>query len=402
MNFKEEGNNEKTFYSLCNENKEKNKSDEENSSQTKRIQKTRGRKPKDCYTFDEDGNQILIPEFKSVADDINSDPFRVNYEVLKEEIIENEYFKKWFVEIFPKKRANNNAIIPYVFKERSNADIRARENEMTEEFQERVLFVNKKKKQISFPEIKWEEKTKKEFKENFEIYGKNFSLLSKLINKPIKECIQFYYRIKKITNLKKKVIKYTDDQLKLIIETEWNENEMNLFNEWYIYHNGSINKFSNLFPNKDIKLYLRYYNKFIIGLKEEKEETKEIIEIPSLPEIKEEKIEEKTKPRKIENPQEILQRWTADERQIFAIYYPYFQKNWILYSEHIKTKKISDFSKYFRHYFKKLTYNERLFETYLKELHFDTFRKIYTERKRMEDKKHELFTETCGILFLTQ
>ncbi|RVD90904.1 hypothetical protein TUBRATIS_26610, partial [Tubulinosema ratisbonensis] len=187
-NCQEEGNNKKVSLTMYGTNKEKNKSDEENSSQSKRVQKPRGRKPKDCYTLDESGNQILIPEFKSIADDINSDPFKVNYEVLKEEIIENEYFKRWFIEIFPKKRANNNAIIPYVFKERKNAETRAKDNEIPEEFKERIIFVNKRKKEIKFTEVNWTDKNRKDFLENFEIFGKNFLLLSKLIDKPIKEC----------------------------------------------------------------------------------------------------------------------------------------------------------------------------------------------------------------------
>lgn len=403
MNYQEESKNKKRTMTIYAPNRSNCESSEENTPKSKKFQNPRGRKPKDCYVLDEEGNKVLIPEFKAIADSINSDASKVNFDVIKEEIIENEYFMRWFAEIFPKKRPNNNAMIPYVFKERGNADFKSKENEIEEAFKERVLFVSKKKKEISMKRINWDEKTKIDFKRNFEIYGKNFLLISKLLNKPIKECILFYYRTKRIFKYVKRVFKYTDEQLKLIVESEWSQNDMDLFEQCYNHYNGNINKFSNMFLNKDVRLYLKYFNKFIIKLNEEKElrkakEEKENEE-HKIKEIPIEVTVKKTVKKPPEEHLEILRHWSADERQLFSIYYPYFQKNWILYSEHIKSKKMSDFSKYFRHYFKKLTYNERLFENNVKQLYYDPHRKLFTFKNDKIIDPSALYISSGGILF---
>lgn len=365
------------------------------------------------------------------ANSEHSSSEKVDAEVVKKDIIENEFYKKWYQHFFPRKRASSQALSLYTLRERKLAERRARENEAILESADPVLFISKRGTAIKFDELDWSESEQEAFKTAFETFGKNFTVISKLTNRDIKECITFYYRTKRTNEYRKKVGRYSDEQLKLVVESEWSPFEIKMYSQCLKLYKGNLLKFASLFPNKDLKMFRRYYKKF-------HEDTKECENADGQKggeradgcltngsgtgavgrKKKDDRGDKATKKdmagacckedtcgnwrgRKEapENVAALLREWTMDERQLFAIYYPHFNKNWVKFAEYIKTKRISDFSRYFRFYFKKLTRNERNFEAYQCELEKDRHRNLFVGRKEMKRSHGDDYIESAGLLF---
>lgn len=356
---------------------------------------------------------------------------KIDVEVVKKDIIENEFYKKWYKYFFPRKRASSHALSLYTFQERKLAERRARENEAVQDTTDPVLFISKRVTEIKFDELDWSESEQEAFKTAFETFGKNFTVISKITNRDIKECITFYYRTKRKSEYRKKVGRYSDEQLKLVVESEWSPFEIKMYSQCLKLYKGNLLKFASLFPNKDLKMFRRYYKKFHEDTKEcESIDVQKTDESPGRcfkngggakaisrkkKEDKRDKATEKNMSEEYyreglcvnwrgrkeasENIADLLREWTMDERQLFAIYYPHFNKNWVKFAEYIKTKRISDFSRYFRFYFKKLTRNERNFEAYQHELEKDRHRNLFVGRKVMKRFLEDDYIGSAGLLF---
>lgn len=67
----------------------------------------------------------------------------------------------------------------------------------------------------------------------------------------------------------------------------------------------------------------------------------------------------------IQSASDLIQKWTIDERRIFALYFPHFKKNWIKMVEFIPSKQIEEIKSFYFGYFKKLKPKEREFEQIL-------------------------------------
>ncbi|KAG0438306.1 hypothetical protein DMUE_3172 [Dictyocoela muelleri] len=59
---------------------------------------------------------------------------------------------------------------------------------------------------------------------------------------------------------------------------------------------------------------------------------------------------------------ELLKKWSTDERQMFAIFFPYIQKNWSKLKIYIPNKTVSDYREYYKNYYKLLSANEKILE----------------------------------------
>eukprot|EP00866_Antonospora_locustae_P002011 jgi/Antlo1/2011/325 len=356
---------------------------------------------------------------------------KVDTDVIKKDIIENAFYKKWYQCFFPKKRASSNALSLYTFRERKLAEHRARENEAVLDTTDPVLFISKRETSIKFDELDWSESEQEAFKTSFETFGKNFTVISKITNRDIKECITFYYRTKRKNEYRKKIGRYSDEQLKLVVESEWSPFEIKMYSQCLKLYKGNLLKFASLFPNKDLKTFRRYYKKFhedtmkckstdvqkteeraiccfanrncanaVCRKKNEGKGGKNAEKNIAGGHYKEEMCcNWRGRKEASENVVEVLREWTMDERQLFAIYYPHFNKNWVKFAEYIKTKRISDFSRYFRFYFKKLTRNERNFEAYQCELEKDMYRNLFVGKKAIKRHLGDDYIESAGLLF---
>lgn len=91
----------------------------------------------------------------------------------------------------------------------------------------------------------------------------------------------------------------------------------------------------------------------------------------------------------------ILEEWTIDERQLFAIFYPYIGKNWIDISQYITTKKPGDCRTYFKFYFKNLSLSEQKLEAAMRNIERNTFSVPNSPRRLNDDG----IIDDVGIIF---
>lgn len=187
----------------------------------------------------------------------------------------------------------------------------------------------------------WTETEKNKFKHSVLKYKNNFNLIHKEFSERTrKEIIYRYYNNKDKTYnyIKKKGGRISDKECDAYILGTWTDLEKKIFDENYVKFGKILIKYQTILPKsiKDLKLYLRWY------LKNKTIKTKRI-------------------------SSSILDDWSIDERQIFAIYYPFFNKNWITMSVHFTSKNSKDLKMYYSKYFKHLSYAEQKFETCLKE-----------------------------------
>lgn len=61
----------------------------------------------------------------------------------------------------------------------------------------------------------------------------------------------------------------------------------------------------------------------------------------------------------------LLKRWTTDERQMFAIFFPYVNKNWSKLKTYIPNKTVPEFREFYKDYYRLLSKNEKILESNL-------------------------------------
>lgn len=91
----------------------------------------------------------------------------------------------------------------------------------------------------------------------------------------------------------------------------------------------------------------------------------------------------------------IVNEWNIDERQLFAIFYPFIGKKWADLSQYITTKKPTDCRNYFKHYFKNLSPEEQKLESLLVNIDRTTLSVPSTPKRTISDD----FIENIGYIF---
>lgn len=313
------------------------------------------------------------------------------------------------------------------------------------ETNERVISIDYKKlNSITVDYKAWSKEEHAKFVQYFGFFNKKFHIIAKLMEKSTKDVILHYYRTKKKQKYNtKKHGRISDNNLKIIIDLEWTESEKNKFLKLYEFYGKNWPQYLESFFGKttnDFKNFYRYISKNLSNhhLDEIQEKQNILVKNENKTEIiknneltseikepkkrgpKKKKVEKspkaiKRKPRKnsvnsslnsqnieekenIVNKKEqfsVLDEWTIDERQLFAIFYPYIGKNWVDLSQYITTKKPNDCRTYFKHYFKNLSIHEQKLEAAMRNVERITF-SVPTTPKRLKDND---FILNAGILF---
>ncbi|KRH93325.1 Nuclear receptor coregulator SMRT/SMRTER [Pseudoloma neurophilia] len=95
--------------------------------------------------------------------------------------------------------------------------------------------------------------------------------------------------------------------------------------------------------------------------------------------------------------QSIVNEWTTDERQLFAIFFPHIGKKWSELANYIITKKSVDCKNYYKFYFKNLSMEEQKFEASLRNI---SERKTWTiPNTPKKSYNYDEYFEGVGILF---
>ncbi|EOB15410.1 hypothetical protein NBO_4g0038 [Nosema bombycis CQ1] len=153
--------------------------------------------------------------------------------------------------------------------------------------------------------------------------------------------------------------------------------EIEIFKEKYSLFGNNLVKYQSWInkTEKELKIFLRYF------LKQQKTQK---IEIPHRPSLTRE---------------DILSCWSIDERQIFAIYFPYFNKNWITMATYFPKKTSSDLKMYYGKYFKGLSYNEQKFEASISNLKIKNDDRTDPVILIGDDSLKDEYLECVGIIF---
>lgn len=216
-------------------------------------------------------------------------------------------------------------------------------------------------------------------------YGNNFKKIREFApHLRTDKCVLKYYLMKDKTysHMKHKSGRISDSEVKLIIESTWSEYERNVFIQHFRIFGKSWIKYQPLInkSERDLKMFFRYYTKFILPLSES--------------------ISTKTPaaPKRVSiSKEDVLKKWTIDERQVFAIYFPYYNKNWVLMAAYFPAKTSGDLRQYYNRYYKSLSYNEQRLEASL----YDFGQKVTTPPARHIGNAREevVFCGTAGVLF---
>ncbi|KAM0678045.1 hypothetical protein BDAP_001299 [Binucleata daphniae] len=201
---------------------------------------------------------------------------------------------------------------------------------------------------------------------------KDFRMLQQKLKKDIKEIVLHYYRNKKRKTNKRKAGRISDDEMRRIIETNWSEKDINKFvsfvpcfgKDWKMYAEGFPNK-----QEKDYKLLYRYVNKYRNAETKKQQSNK-----------------------KSTIAEYCIKNFKTNEKQLFAIYFPFIGKNWNEMAQYIN-KSANELRMYYKFYYKNMTENERKFETYTKEMNNETLTCPNSPKRSVEDNN------ICGIIF---
>ncbi|ADM10962.1 uncharacterized protein Eint_011000 [Encephalitozoon intestinalis ATCC 50506] len=234
------------------------------------------------------------------------------------------------------------------------------------------------------PPIGFSEEEDKIASELIQKYRNNFRKIEETASHlETKKCILKYYLAKDKTYsyMKHKSGRISDLEVKLIIERGWSEYERNIFIQHFRVFGKSWGKYRPLInrPERDLKMFFRYYTKFVLPQNESLEKTGEPVKRASI------------------SKEDVLKKWTIDERQVFAIYFPYYNKNWVSMAAYFPAKTSGDLRQYYNRYFKGLSYNEQRLEASL----YNFGRKLTTPpAKYIGNSKEEIiFCTTAGVLF---
>ncbi|KAH9386657.1 uncharacterized protein NEMAJ01_1553 [Nematocida major] len=214
--------------------------------------------------------------------------------------------------------------------------------------------------------------------------GKNFRIIREkyLPWHSHKEIVRIYYRLKYELRLKGCIAvaadprRMPDKEVLEVVARDWTEQDREIFcnlhselgKKWKEYLKYLKGKTEN-----DLKIFYRYYKKYVARKKEEKKE-------------KEEKKDEG------------IGQWKVHERQTFALLFPHIGKNWGVLANYIVTKTANEIRSYHRVYYKNLRAGERVLEIYLKDI---GDRKIRTDPLPLQElaghkQKHCRY---AGVLF---
>ncbi|AFN82433.1 hypothetical protein EROM_010890 [Encephalitozoon romaleae SJ-2008] len=216
-------------------------------------------------------------------------------------------------------------------------------------------------------------------------YGNNFKKIRELApHLRTEKCVLKYYLMKDKTYsyMKHKSGRISDSEVKLIIESTWSEYERNVFIQHFRIFGKSWAKYQPLInkSERDLKMFFRYYTKFILPSSESTSTTVSMA------------------PRRVSiSKEDVLKKWTIDERQVFAIYFPYYNKNWVLMAAYFPAKTSGDLRQYYNRYYKSLSYNEQRLEASL----YDFGQRVTTPPVRHIGNAREevVFCGTAGVLF---
>ncbi|KAF9761148.1 hypothetical protein NGRA_2822 [Nosema granulosis] len=227
-------------------------------------------------------------------------------------------------------------------------------------------------------DVRWSKRDLKKFSSCVIKFKNNFSAISEeLPHIPMADLIKKYYLAKDKTyaHIKKKPGRISDTEIKKIVESEWTQTEINIFTEKYKTYGKNLLRYQSWInkPEKDLKIFLRYF------LKQQKNPKPENVHRTSL------------------SKEDLLSNWSIDERQIFAIYFPYFNKNWITMATYFPKKTSADLKLYYSKYFKSLSFNEQKFEASISNLKvkFRTFPVIHIGDETHADE----VLESIGLIF---
>lgn len=233
---------------------------------------------------------------------------------------------------------------------------------------------------------KWTEEDEEAFRSSVAKCGNDFKKMKeRLPDVDTKVCVLKYYLMKNKTfsYIKRRPGRMSDSEIKLIVEHEWTSHEINMFVQHFKMFGKNWFKYQALISKneKDLRIFFRYYTKFIVP-----------------PQKKASDAVAAQRPKKnAVSKSEILKRWTIDERQIFAIYFPYYNKNWISMATYFPAKTSSDLRQYYNRYYKGLSYNEQRLEASL----YDFGRRLSTPPASHVGTTREetVFCNTAGVLF---
>ncbi|KAF7684064.1 hypothetical protein TCON_0745 [Astathelohania contejeani] len=352
------------------------------------------------------------------------------------ELESNKYFLKYINLINPNRKLSSTSLNEYIEKERSSSELRGYENRAVYKYSPSILVNHHIIKNIHFNTQEWSEKDADLFWAFFSEHGKRFDLISKSFKeyyeetrdkksidksndkttkheKSVKECISFYYKNKRKVlprKKKKRVGRISDREIKEIVESTWNDTEMETFEQHFKEKGCDWSLYIEVLPNKtekELNTFYKYYKKNRMrktesscasprlrrGRPKTRKKNTQMIKKTSIG-VSPQKLDSANN--EIKMKIEILKNWTIDERQVFAIYFPYLNRNWSAMEQYIPTKKAQDFRLYHRYYFRHLSILEQQFETTLQNIKKE---KLSCPGSPKHRKEVEEYCDGSGILF---
>ncbi|KMV66763.1 hypothetical protein M970_010930 [Encephalitozoon cuniculi EcunIII-L] len=303
------------------------------------------------------------------------------------EILEDCRYRHFLKRVFPSMERDDERVLKYIVDQRLMLEHRARRNRA--EIPELGSMLAQAPMAIisSIPKISGAGLSEEEDRIASDLilkYRNNFKKIKELAPQlDIKKCILKYYLMKDKTYgyIKHKSGRISDSEVKLVVESQWSEYEMNVFAQHFRMFGRSWAKYQSLInkSEKDLKMFFRYYTKFVLPPGGSSTTASAPVRRVSI------------------SKEDVLRKWTIDERQVFAIYFPYYNKNWVSMAAYFPSKTSSDLRQYYNRYYKGLSYNEQRLEASL----YDFGRQLTTPPARHIGSPREevVFCTTAGVLF---
>lgn len=298
-----------------------------------------------------------------------------------------DYRYRYFLQrIFPTIQRDETGVQEYIMEQRAMLLRRARENQA--EVPEVGISRGKAPMDVisSIPEISGTELSEEDDRAVEELilkYGNDFKRIMGFVpHLSAGKCVLKYYLMKNKTHayIKQKPGRISDSEIKLIVEGEWSEYERDMFIQHFKVFGRSWGKYRSVInkSERDLKIFFRYYTKFVLPLRK----GSSVAAVGKRYSV---------------GKEEVLRKWTIDERQVFAIYFPYYNRNWVSMAAYFPSKTPSDLRQYYNRYYKNLSYNEQRLEASLynfgRELRTPPASHIGSSREEV------VFCKTAGVLF---